>query len=148
MQVHLTTGSRRIERPWYAWLAAALAILTSVGAIPVGWTFLADPSGGSMGLPLDWISGSVFGTYFVPGLYLFVMNGLGMLLLAALIVDRHWLAPWLTAVLGVGLIIWIAVQLVLMPETMWLQWFFLGSGFSLGFIALFWLRRTGQLRIW
>ena len=47
-----------------------------------------------------------------------------------------------------GLIVWIVVQLLVMPETMWLQWFFLGSGLILGFVALFWLRRTGQLRLW
>jgi hypothetical protein len=35
-----------------------------------------------------------------------------------------------------------------MPETMILTWVFLAIGFVLGFIALFWLRRTGQLRLW
>jgi len=35
-----------------------------------------------------------------------------------------------------------------MPETSPLQWFFLASGLALGFIALFWLRRTAQLRLW
>ena len=46
------------------------------------------------------------------------------------------------------MIIWILVQLAVMPETMFLQWIFLAVGFALGFIALFWLRRTGQLRLW
>jgi hypothetical protein len=63
-------------------------------------------------------------------------------------VRRHWTAPWLTGVLGVGLIIWILVQLAVMPETMILQWIFLATGIALGFVALFWLRRTGQLRLW
>jgi hypothetical protein len=35
-----------------------------------------------------------------------------------------------------------------MPETMVLQWLYLAIGVTLGFIALFWLRRTGQLRLW
>jgi hypothetical protein len=67
---------------------------------------------------------------------------------AGLTVIRHWFAPWWTGTLAVGLIVWIAVQLVLISETMWLQWFFLATGLILGFIALFWLRRTGQLRLW
>ena len=67
---------------------------------------------------------------------------------AALTVRRHWIAPWLTGALGVGLIIWIAVEIVTLPETMILTWVFLAVGFALGFIALFWLRRTGQLRLW
>jgi hypothetical protein len=29
-----------------------------------------------------------------------------------------------------------------------LQWVFLATGLLLGFVALFWLRQTGQLRLW
>ncbi len=71
-----------------------------------------------------------------------------MLALALLIVLRHWSAPWLTAILGVGLIVWILIQLAVMPETMILQPIFLATGLLLGFVALFWLRHTGQLRLW
>jgi hypothetical protein len=35
-----------------------------------------------------------------------------------------------------------------MPETMILQPIFLGVGLLLGFVALFWLRNTGQLQVW
>ncbi len=96
-------------------------------------------------MPSEWIAGSIFGTYFVPGVYLLLINGLGMLVAAALTLWGHWLAPWLTGALAVGLIVWIMVQFIVMPQTSWLQWFFLGSGLALGFIALFWLRRTEQL---
>lgn len=101
-----------------------------------------------MQLPEGWIEATPFGSYLIPGLYLFAVNGLGMLALAGLTIARHWLAPWLTGALGVGLIIWILVQLAVMPETMFLQWIFLAVGFVLGFVALFWLRRTGQLALW
>jgi hypothetical protein len=138
----------QVVRPWYAWLAAAAAVASGVLAIPVGWLFISDPTGVSMGLPPGWIEATVFGTYLIPGLYLLVMNGAAMLLLAGLVVRRHWAAPWLAGVLGVGMIIWIAVQLVVMPEMMILQPIFLGVGLLLGLVALFWLRRTGQLRIW
>jgi hypothetical protein len=76
------------------------------------------------------------------------MNGGAMLLLATLIARRHWAAPWLTGVLGVGLIVWILVQLAVMPEMMILQPIFLAVGVVLGFVALFWLRETAQLRLW
>jgi len=29
-----------------------------------------------------------------------------------------------------------------------LQWIFLAIGIVMGFVALFWLRRTGQLALW
>jgi hypothetical protein len=101
-----------------------------------------------MQLPEEWIRNTVFGTYVLPGLYLLFINGIGMLAVAVLSVARHWLAPWLTGALGAGLIIWIGVQFAVMPETLILQPLFMAVGFVLGFIALFWLRRTGQLRLW
>jgi hypothetical protein len=138
----------KVERPWYAAVAAVVEVFTGVLAIPVGISFIVDPTGAAMQIPQGWIEATPFGSYLVPGLYLLVVNGLGMIALAALTVARHWLAPWLTATLGVGMIIWIAVQILVMPETMILTWLFLGVGFVLGFVALFWLRRTGQLRVW
>ena len=137
-----------VERPHYAGVAIIVEVATALLAIPVGLSFVADPSGRAMQLPAGWIEATPFGSYLIPGLYLLLVNGLGMLALAALTLMRSWLAPWLTATLGVGMIIWILVQIVVMPETMILTWVFLAVGFGLGFVALLWLRRTGQLRLW
>jgi hypothetical protein len=148
MQVHLIPDTNRVERPPYVWIAVILEVVTGIAAVPVGWWFVSDPTGRSMQLPGGWIEATPFGSYLIPGLYLLAVNGLGMLALAGLTMARHWLAPWLTGTLGVGLIIWILVQLAVMPETMFLQWIFLAVGFVLGLVALFWLRRTGQLTLW
>lgn len=148
MQFHVIPSARPLARPRYVWLAFVAALSTGIAAIPVGLMFMLDPSGGTIGLTSGWIEATPFGSYFVPGLYLLAVNGLGMLLLAVLIVLRHWSAPWLTAILGVGLIIWILVQLAVLPERMVLQWIFLGTGLLLGLVALSWLRQTGQLRLW
>ncbi len=148
MHVQLVPDRSRVERPAYALLAAVLEVLTAALAIPVGWSFLQDPTGRAIGIPQGWIEATPFGSYVIPGLYLLAVNGAGMLALAALTLRRHWAAPWLTGVLGVGMIVWITVQIVTLPETMVLTWVFLALGFGLGFIALFWLRRTGQLRLW
>jgi hypothetical protein len=146
LTAHLTANGR-IERPPFVWPAVPIELITALGALPVGWSLMSDPSGHGVGLPSTWIAGSIFGTYFIPGVYLVVMNGLGMLVAAGLTLRRHWFAPWWTGTLAVGLIVWILVQFSLMPETSPLQWFFLGSGLVLGFISLLWLRRTGQLRL-
>jgi hypothetical protein len=148
MQLSVASDRRRIERPWFAWLGVGLQVMTGLLAIPVGWSFIQDPSGQALGLPAGWIEATPFGSYLVPGLYLLFVNGFGMLAVAALGAMRHPLAPWLTGVLGVGLIIWILVQIVVMPETMILTWVFLATGTVMGVIALFWLRRTSQLLLW
>ena len=148
MQIEIAPRSHEIERPRYVWPAVVLEVLTGILAIPVGWSFIQDPTGQALGVPQGWIEATVFGSYLVPGLYLIAINGVAMFAAAALSVRRHWSAPWLTGALGVGLIIWIAVEIVTLPETMILTWVFLATGFALGFVALFWLRRTGQMRLW
>lgn len=143
MAAELVAGT--VARPRYAWIAVALEVFTAAGAIPVGIMFLADPTGGLIGTPHEWIENSVFGSYAVPGLYLVLVNGLAMLLAAALTVRRHPLAPWLTGALGVGMIAWILVEILVLPETSFLTWLFLAVGLAMGLVALFWLRATGQL---
>ena len=147
MDLHSVFPGAHVERPRWVSAAVAIELLTCVTAIPVGWMFITDPSGAALGLPRGWIEDTVFGSYFVPGLYLLLMNGFGMLGLAALTVMRDWTAPWLTGVLGGGLVIWILVQLAIMPETMVLQWIFLAAGIALSAISLAWLIRTRQLRV-
>jgi hypothetical protein len=137
-----------VVRPPWVWVAVALEVFTAVGAIPVGLMLITDPTGAGVGFPAGWIENTAFGSYLIPGIYLLLVNGVGMLLLALLTVLRHWVAPWLTGVLAVGLIVWILVQFAVMPETSFLQWLFLATGLALGLLALFWLRRTGQLMLW
>src|SRR4051812_46500345 len=133
-----------IDRPTFVLLALPIELITALGALPVGWSLITDPTGSGIGLPSAWIANTAFGTYLVPGLYLLFINGFGMLVAAALTLLRHWFAAWWTGTLAIGLIVWILVQVAVMPETSWLQWFFLSSGLCLGLVSLFWLRHTGH----
>jgi hypothetical protein len=143
--VHPT--ERPLPRPAYAWLAVVLEVFTALPAMAVGWQLVTDTSGRSVGFPQGWIEATVFGTYLIPGLYLLLVNGVGMLILAGVTIARHWVAPWGTAILGAGLVIWILVQLVVMPEFSFLQAIFGVVGVALVVIGLAWLRATGQLRL-
>jgi hypothetical protein len=147
MHAQLRPAADRVDRPTWIWIAVVLELFTALGAIPVGIMLITDPSGAGVGFPPGWIEATPFGSYVVPGLYLLLMNGVGMLILAGLTIIRHWTAPWLTGVLGAGLVIWIGVQLVVMPEVSILQAIFGAIGVALAAISVAWLRRTGQLRL-
>jgi hypothetical protein len=148
VHVQRLPSSRPIERPAFVWIAIVLELFTALGALPVGYQLVTDTTGASIGFPGGWIEATPFGSYLVPGLYLLLMNGVGMLVLAALSVMRRWVAPWLTGILGVGLVIWISVQLVVMPEFSFLQAIFGTIGLALAGISVTWIHRTGQLRLW
>jgi hypothetical protein len=138
----MTGSARPIERPSYAWLAVALQLFTSLMAIPVGMAMIVDPNGSPLGIPHEWIAASPFGSFLVPGITLLVMNGLGQLAAAVLVWRRHPLGPWLTGALGVGLMVWIAVQVLTMPFSI-LQPLMFGIGIAEGGLALMWLLRIG-----
>ncbi len=148
MHAHLTPTVPRIDRHPYVWVAVVLELFTAIPAILVGVQLVSDSTGASVGFPAGWIERTPFGSYLVPGLYLLLVNGFGMLILAALSAFRHWTAPWLTGVLGAGLVIWILVQLLVMPEFSFLQAIFGIVGLTLAAISVTWLRATDQLRLW
>jgi hypothetical protein len=57
----------RLDRPPYVWLAVAVELCTAVLALAVGWSPITDPTGAAVGMPLEWIEGSVFDRCLVPG---------------------------------------------------------------------------------
>jgi hypothetical protein len=148
VHAQLLPTAQPVARRSYVWLAIGLEVFTAIPAMIVGIQLLMDTTGASVGFPAGWIEATPFGSYLVPGLYLLLVNGFGMLVLAWLSVVRHWTAPWLTGVLGTGLVIWILVQLVVMPEFSFLQAIFGAVGVALVGISLTWLRSSGQLRLW
>jgi hypothetical protein len=90
-----------------------LEVLLSIGALGGGLVLMIAPRGEIMPLPLSALAGSPFDTYFVPGLILFGVLGLGPLLAARIAWLRHPLAPIAAFVVGAGLIIWVAVEMAI-----------------------------------
>lgn len=138
-------GSGKIERPGYAWLGIASQVFVGIMAVPVGLMMVVEPNGSPLGIPNEWVADSTFGSFLVPGLFLLLVIGVGQLVAAALAVIRHPLAPWLMGALGVGLLIWIAIQVLIIPLS-FLQPAIFVISLVQGFVALFWLRRLGRLR--
>jgi len=70
--------------------------------------------GGGMGLPLEWIDGTVFTTYFWPGVILGVVVGGTQALALTAQYARFALARGLHAAAGLVMMIWIFVEIALM----------------------------------
>lgn len=153
IDVSMSIGSVRVDRYWggtierpsYVWLGIASQLFVGIMAVPVGIMMIVEPNGSPLGIPNEWVADSAFGSFLVPGLVLLLVIGVGQLVAAALAVIRHPLAPWLMGALGAGLLIWIAVQVLIVPLS-FLQPAIFVIGLVQGFVALFWLRRLGRLR--
>jgi hypothetical protein len=87
-------------------------------------------------LPTDWLAGSVFDSYLVPALSLGVLVGGSAFLAATLLVFAHHYGPLAALASGIALMIWIGVQVAVVPESHPLQPFYFGVGLLEAVLAL------------
>ncbi len=128
-----------MRTPLLIYLLVALHLVLGIGALYGGWMLLTDPIG--FGMKPEWLNGSPFNSYLLPGLFLFVVLGLFPLLVAKGLIqrralpiayvfnfyrDRHWAWTY-SLVVGLVLIGWINVQIALVPY-FWMQPLFLAVG--------------------
>jgi len=114
--------------------AALIALIVvqlfqAVGALGGGAALIASPRGGIIKMPLSNLDGSPFKDFLIPGIILFVVLGIGPLVTAWVLIRRprstalesvnpfgHEYWGWtLSGVIGVGLVIWIAVETLIVP---------------------------------
>jgi hypothetical protein len=117
-----TTGRR--NRPLGAILLALLVGFQALSGLFGGGVLVADPSGGLLRMPLSVLDHAPFADFLVPGLILLVILGIVPTIVAFALwlrpawraarrIERafgeHW--SWVGAgVVGVGLLIWLAVE--------------------------------------
>lgn len=138
-------GLRMPDLPGRRWIAALL-ILVGGNALVAAVLFVARPDGSALGIPQDWLEGSPFDSYLVPG---FLLGGLGLLSWGAAVAQlrRHPLAWAWSGAAAVGFGVWILVQAYSMgsfrhPAQTVLQAFVLGIAIALGVLSL------RQMQIW
>ena len=138
-QVPSVRGSQHLSRVAIA--ALVLEVLLSIGALGGGLVLMIAPRGEIMPLPLSALGGSPFETYFIPGVILFGVLGLGPLVAARLVWLRHPLASTAAFVVGAGLLIWVAVEVAIIGYSNEppLQAVYAVLGVAIVFIAARWL---------
>lgn len=107
---------------------ALLQAFIGVGAVAGGFMLIWDPSGAAMGIPVSLLEGSVFLDFFIPGFFLFTVNGLGSLAGAYLTFTRNrWAGP-VAAALGLILMAWIVIQVSIFQGYNWMHVLYFALG--------------------
>ena len=105
-----------------------IQMLVGISAMVSGAMLAAYPSGELLQAPLEMLRGSPFSDFLVPGIILFMINGVGQFLAGIFTLRRHPLAAHAGVVFGIALMIWIFVQVNMISGGHILQYsyFFIG----------------------
>jgi hypothetical protein len=103
------------------WVLIGLHAVLGVAAVGAGQAFVRNPSGAALGMTADWLDGSPFPDFRLPGLFLAVVIGGANLLTAVLLWRRYPVSP--LASLGTGglLVTWVAIQTAVIGFRHWSQ---------------------------
>ncbi|MGZ6267470.1 MAG: hypothetical protein ACXWM8_01680 [Candidatus Limnocylindrales bacterium] len=118
--------------------AVGLLILLGAGALAGGVSLVAKPDGSVMQLPVRLLAGSPFPDFFVPGLILGGLFGVGSFAVAVIGLRRWRVAPFLAFAIGCGQMIWIVVELAIIKELSVLHPTCFGLGLGIVVAAVFW----------
>lgn len=95
------------------YIIPAILFLNSIGALAAGYLFMSDPSGSSIGMSTDMLQYSPFSSFFIPGLVLFIANGLLSAAALVMYLTGHRLAMKAVMLQGIVLCTWIFVQMIM-----------------------------------
>lgn len=90
-------------------------------AVGAGSALARDPSGDPLDLDAEWLEGSPFPDYRIPGLFLAIVIGGANLVSAFMLWRRLPLAPLASFGTGVLLVTWIAIQTAIIRFQHWTQ---------------------------
>jgi len=101
----------------------------AIGAIPAGLSMIIQPDGSGLGMTLDLLAGSPFKDFFIPGLFLFSVNGILNLASALFSFFRFRYTGISGVCLGLALIVWVGVQVFAIGLISFMQplYFFIGT---------------------
>lgn len=124
--------------------AEIILLFNAFTAVYGGATFIADPSGGLLQMPLSMLQHSMFHDYLIPGIFLFGSIGLFSLFLYILMFIKKENYPWLVIAQGAIIEVWIGVQVLSIPYRHFLQLFYAGIGLLLILNGLWQLRLSAR----
>jgi hypothetical protein len=103
---------KRLQKHFRKLKTASIILLffTGVNAIIAGILFMIDTTGSKMGMSTSYLSNAPFANFLIPGITLFVVNGLMNVLTAILTLRNYKHFPNLIILQGLLLYGWIIMQ--------------------------------------
>ena len=97
-------------------IAIILLLFNAISALFGGWVLISDPSGETLEMPLRFLEHSPFENFLVPGIILFITNGLFSLLFAVMAFLKFMNYSWLVIFQGFILVGWLIIQIIMIRD--------------------------------
>ena len=94
-------------------IAIVLMMATALNALAAGYSFMVDPSGAGLGMSTSFIQNSPFTDFFIPGIILFIFNGLTNIVTSIIAIRKGKDYSLLISLQGLILLGWIIIQLTM-----------------------------------
>lgn len=118
-------------------ITSLLLLINGIGAIYGGGNLILHPDGSSIQLSIHWLQHTPFNNYLIPGIILFIANGLLSVFVFIALLLKHKNYPWLVMAQGAILTGWIVIQILLI-QTIYFLHIILGSvGIALIVLGIF-----------
>jgi hypothetical protein len=128
-------------------IALILLFFNGASALYGGSALIYDPTGKSIELPLEWLHDTPFRNFLVPGIILFLVNGMGSVVAFLLVIKNSENQEWYVLAEGCLLTGWIITELILTRKYDPLQAVLGGVGLVLIALSLlqFKMKKSTQL---
>jgi len=112
-------------------IVSLLLLFNGSGALYGGWHLITHPDGSSIQLSMHWLEHTPFKDYLIPGIILFISNGLSSCFVLIALLLKVNKVPWF--VMGQGAILtgWILIQMLLIQTVHSLHLILGGAGIGL-----------------
>lgn len=120
-------------------ITSLFLLFNGIGAIYGGVNLILHPDGSSIQLSPDWLKHTPFHDYLIPGIILFIANGVFSILVFISLLLNYRNYVWLVIAQGSILTGWIIIQVILI-QTVYFLHFILG-GVGIALITLGWIQK-------
>lgn len=109
-------------------VSVALLLFNGVGAFYGGGSLILHPDGSGLQMPLEVLKASPFTDFLIPGIVLFIVNGLGSSFALFTVLFNHKRSYLFVMAEGVVLCGWIIIQIIMIKQLLTLHYLMFTTG--------------------
>jgi len=138
-----TTEEKSIRRSKPTFIA--LQVFNGLSALAGGYGLMNDPTGKALQMDRSILANSPFDDFLIPGLVLFIINGIGNATGSVLSIKKFKHAASVAALFGLILMIWIISQVSWIGYQSVLQPLYFATGIAQFLAAYFYIKQQKKL---